>query len=71
MKAICALVLLLPLAACGGGVSPEQAAVLANAASQNCLNHNGHLIIKGEKSQCKTTDGRTLDAWEYYHQMNP
>lgn len=71
MKTLCTLALLLPLAACGGAVSPQQVSIIANAASQNCLDHNGHLIIKGEKSQCVTTDGRTLDSWEYYHQMHP
>lgn len=73
VRALAGLAAMCALTACGP--SADAKATMANAASQNCIAHGGHLTVKqtsqGAKGYCSLTDGRTLDEWEYFQQTNP
>ncbi len=63
------------LAACGPPRDVRVQSVVENPAGINCTQNGGKLVVRLkaglQKGYCLLPDGRSLDIWEYYHQLHP
>ena len=63
------------LSACQPVTPPEIAPQLANPAATYCIDSGARYEIRdgdnGQSGVCILSDGREVDAWEYFRENNP
>ncbi|WP_420584586.1 DUF333 domain-containing protein [Ruegeria sp.] len=63
------------LAACDEAATPDSTTQLANPAATYCIDSGAKYEIRdgdnGQSGVCILTDGREVDAWEYFRENNP
>ncbi|KUJ79441.1 DUF333 domain-containing protein [Ruegeria profundi] len=74
-RALIALIGLTTLAACDDTPPPNTTAELANPAATFCVESGAQYEIRdgenGQSGVCILSDGREVDAWEYFRENNP